>query len=314
MSCVVVVGSVNVDLVVSAPRIPRPGETILGSELVQRPGGKGGNQAVAARRLGADCVLVAAIGADRLGAELQTHLAEEGLDLTQVVVTPERATGVALIVVDGAGENSIVVAPGANHALDATAVARAADVFEPADVLSLQIEVPLAASLEAARLAHEAGATVLLNAAPLPEVPDAALDKLLAMVDVLVVNECEARALTGAPEPADLTGWARLAGDIHALGPRLAVVTLGPRGAVAADGDRTYRQAAFCAEVVDTTGAGDSFAGALAVAFAEGRPVAESLRRACAAGALATTRLGAQEALPTATELQRFLRTAREAA
>ncbi|TDE10686.1 ribokinase [Jiangella asiatica] len=307
MTSVVVVGSVNLDFVVAAPRIPAPGETILGSELVTRPGGKGGNQAVAAARLGAETVLVAAVGDDRMGEDLRRTLAGEGLDVSELTVIAGVSTGAALIVVDERGENSIVVAPGANGKLDTDRITRRTDLLGPGDVLSLQIEVPLATSLEAATRAKRAGASVLLNTAPLPPLPNATLERLLATIDVVVANEGEALALTGATPPADPAGWADLAAGVCGLGPRLAVVTLGEHGAVAAEGGRSYVQPAFAADVVDTTGAGDCFAAAFSVALARGLPTGEALRRACAAGAIATTRLGAQEAMPTADELDRFL-------
>ncbi len=306
MSGVIVVGSVNLDLVIAAPRIPAPGETILGSDLVQRPGGKGANQAVAARRLGADTVLVAAMGDDATGSTLHAALSGEGVDLSQVA-TVDRATGTALIVVDEAGENAIVVAPGANQVLDLPHLSELAGLLEQSDMLLLQLEIPLATALEAATRARDAGVTVMLNAAPLPAAPSPTLNQLLAVVDVLVLNEGEAAHLLGKPAPPDLAGWGRLAADLGKLGPRVAVVTLGAQGALAATDGQIHTQLAYEVKVVDTTGAGDSFSGALAVAIAEGRPIAEGLSRACAAGALATARLGAQEAMPTATELERFL-------
>lgn len=312
MSRVVVVGSANLDLVVTAPHIPRAGETVLGADLVRRAGGKGGNQAVAAHRLGADTVLVAAIGDDQIAGELRSELVREGLDLSHLAVVPGVSTGVALIVVDEAGENSIVVAPGANHALGRTMMAALPGLLGPSDILSLQIEIPLATSLEAASRARDLGATVVFNAAPLPDDPDQTLMKLLGTVDVVVLNEGEALQLTGRTPPNDVAGWAELAEDVRRLGPDIAVVTLGARGAVAATGERVHTQPAFAVDVADTTGAGDGFVGALAVALGEGRPIADALRRACAAGALATTRLGAQEALPRAHELERFLADADE--
>lgn len=307
MTHVTVLGSVNLDLVVAVPHLPEPGETILGSDLVYRAGGKGGNQAVAARRLGARTTLVAATGDDQLGADLRSMLGNEGLDMSMVTTAMGTTTGVALVVVAEDGENSIVVAPGANRTLRPGQVPDLPVVLEDTDVLVLQVEVPVGASLDAAIHARAAGAKVLLNAAPLPELPDAEFDKLLGAVDVLVVNEGEALQLTNSTVPAARDGWEAIAAEICRLGPGSAVITLGADGAVASDGTRTYVQPAFPVNVVDTTGAGDGFSGALAVAVAERRSLVDGLRRACAAGALATTALGAQSALPSAAELDRLL-------
>ncbi|MDG4825575.1 ribokinase [Asanoa sp. WMMD1127] len=299
MSRVVVVGSANLDLVVGVPRLPAPGETVLGSDVVTGPGGKGANQAVAAHRLGAETLLVAALGDDRFGTDLRAALAREGLPLDRLVTRAGIATGVALIVVEAAGENTIVVAPGANARLDDSSLD---GLFAPGDVLVLQLEIPLETCLAAARRARDAGASVLLNAAPLPPAGAAALTELLGVVDVLVVNEGEAR---------------QLGGDARALlrhGPAACVVTLGARGAVSADGTGARTHPPFPVDAVDTTGAGDTFCGALAVGLASGIDLDQAVRRGCAAGALATTRMGAQSAMPTGAELDLFLAAEKEAA
>lgn len=310
MTRVVVVGSVNLDLSVRVPNLPRPGETVLGSEVVFRPGGKGGNQAVAARRLGAETLVFAAVGDDRFGADLRASFDAEGIPLTNVATIDGATTGIAMIVVAGEGENSIVVAPGANGLLDIGQLGMLPAVLGPGDVLALQLEIPLATCLHAARRARSAGSIVVLNAAPLPKLVEPDFAALLDPVDVLVVNEGEALHLAGAtaPAPEGPAEWAALAAALRRYGPRSCVVTLGAQGAVAADAYGTYLQPAFGVDVVDTTGAGDSFCGALAVALADGAPLAVALRRGCAAGALAATRMGAQTALPTGTELDEFLR------
>ena len=301
MSRVAVVGSVNIDATVAVPALPAPGETVLGSDVVYRPGGKGGNQAVAARRLGADTALHAAVGDDAFGARLRTVLAAEGLDPAGLTTVAGISTGLAMILVDGGGENVIVVSPGANGLLDGAALTTSSG---PGEVLALQLEIPLATCLDAAGRARAAGATVVLNAAPLPKLVEPAFADLLSIVDVLVVNEGEAAQLAEETAPRD---WAALAGRLRALGPDTVVVTLGARGAVAADAAGTYACDAFAVDVVDTTGAGDAFCGALAVALADGLPIADAVRRGCAAGALAATRMGAQAALPTRAELDAFL-------
>ncbi len=301
MSRVVVVGSVNLDLVVAVPRLPEPGATVLGSDVTYQPGGKGGNQAVAARRLGADTVLVAALGDDAFGNDLRETLQREGLPGEAITTVQGAATGIAMIPVSGNGENSIVVASGANALLDASRldVAR----LEPGAVLALQLEVPLATCLDAAARARRAGALVQVNAAPLPKTDDPAFADLLRSTDVLVVNEGEARSLAG-DAAAD---WPEMAVRLRESGPAAVVITLGADGAVAADADGTHSQPAFAVEAVDTTGAGDAFCGALAVALADGLPLADAVRRGCAAGAIAATTPGAQSALPTAAELETFL-------
>ncbi|ASW57789.1 hypothetical protein CIK06_17125 [Plantactinospora sp. KBS50] len=303
----IVVGSANVDITTRVERLPVPGETVLGAEGAFRPGGKGANQAVAARRLGAEAVLCAAVGADAFGRQLTADLAAAGIDPEQLLVVSGDITGVAMIVVAGDGENTIVVVPGANHALDASAVTRLGDRLAPGDVLVLQLEVRLDTCLAAATAARRAGARVQLNAAPLPKSGDPTLAALLELVDVLVVNETEAASLSGRAAPTGTDRWIEVAADLRRLGPAACVVTLGARGAVAHDGDTGWSQPAFPASVVDTTGAGDAFCGALAYAQAAGLPLAEAVRRGCAAGALATARIGAQSALPTAAELDQLL-------
>jgi ribokinase len=293
VSTVVVVGSVNLDLAVGVPHLPSAGETVLGTEVSFRPGGKGGNQAVAAQRLGAQTVLFAAVGDDAFGADLRRALAAEGVRLATLCTIGGAATGLAMIVVEPQGENTIVVAPGANSLLTGVQLA---GVLTQGSVLLLQLEIPLETCVEAAAQARAAGATVVLNAAPLP---GADLHPLLSTVDVLVVNEGEAKQLFGSAEP----DWER----VRAKGLRACVVTLGARGALAVTAGTVHRQPPFIVEAVDTTGAGDSFCGALAVALAGGLPLSEAVRRGCAAGALATTKPGAQAALPTAPELEKFL-------
>ncbi|GIF68607.1 ribokinase [Asanoa ishikariensis] len=282
---VVVVGSTNLDLVVTTPQLPRPGETVLGADFRTVPGGKGANQAVAAARAGATCEFVGAIGSDDFGVRLRDSLvaAEVGVRGLRTVPGP---SGVALIAVDRAAENFIVVAPGANSALtDLTDDDRSA--IAAADVLLLQLEVPLPTVVAAAGAARAAGTTVVLNAAPAASLPA----ELLDLVDLLVVNEHEAAVVAGRDEPVDA---------LLELVPRV-VLTLGARGAAYAD--RSGLRLAVPApriEAVDTTAAGDAFTGALAVSWAErGEAAVErTLRWACAAGAACAQRAGASSALP----------------
>ncbi|PZF95853.1 ribokinase [Micromonospora deserti] len=291
---VIVVGSANLDLVVSTPQLPRPGETVLGGDFRTVPGGKGANQAVAAARAGATCEFVGAVGSDEFGRQLRDSLAGAGVDVRGLRSVPG-PSGVALIAVDQAAENFIVVAPGANAALtDLDAADRAA--VGAADVLLLQLEVPLPTVVRAADLARAGGTTVVLNAAPAAPLPA----ELLDMVDVLVVNEHEAAVVAGvfSDDPAVLLD------ALLALVPRV-VLTLGARGAAYADRRGVRRSVpAPVVDAVDTTAAGDAFTGALAVGWAErggavdADAVTDALRWACAAGAACAQRPGASTALP----------------
>ncbi|GIF58797.1 ribokinase [Asanoa iriomotensis] len=284
---VVVVGSTNLDLVVTTPRLPRPGETVLGENFRTVPGGKGANQAVAAARAGAAVEFVGAVGSDEFAPVLRDSLAGAGVGV-RGLRTVAGPSGVALIAVDGAAENFIVVAPGANGALtDLHADDRAA--IAAADVLLLQLEVPLPTVVAAAGAARAAGTTVVLNAAPAATLPG----ELLDLVDLLVVNEHEATVVAGVDDGQPLDALLKLV-------PRV-VLTLGARGAAYADRDGLrLRVPAPRIEAVDTTAAGDAFTGALAVGWAErgGADVESILRWACAAGAACAQRPGASSALP----------------
>ncbi|MEW2382754.1 ribokinase [Micromonospora sp. NPDC047707] len=291
---VVVVGSANLDLVVSTPQLPRPGETVLGGDFRTVPGGKGANQAVAAARAGAGCEFVGAVGDDAFGRQLRDSLAGAGVGLRGLRTVPG-PSGVALIAVDQAAENFIVVAPGANAALTELDADDAA-VIGAADVLLLQLEVPLPTVVRAADLARAAGTVVVVNAAPAVPLPA----ELLDLVDVLVVNEHEAAVVAGvfSDDPAVLLD------ALLTLVPRV-VLTLGARGAAYADRHGARRTVpAPLIDAVDTTAAGDAFTGALAVGWAErgGAPDADAVtdvvRWACAAGAACAQRPGASTALP----------------
>jgi len=287
---VVVVGSANADLVVTVERRPGAGETVLGGDLRTLPGGKGANQAVAAARLGATTAFVGRLGDDAHGALLRSSLAAAGVDV-QGVRVDAAPTGVAVITVTPDGDNSIVVAPGANGRVG-PADARG-DVVAGAAVLLLQREIDPAASLAAAL---QCRGLVVLNLAPSGPMPPA----LLARADVLVVNEHEAADLLPGDRVPPLVAAERLRG----LGPSAVVVTLGAAGAVAVDdAGRAHRVAAPAVAVVDTTGAGDAFTGALAWRLAAGDDLGTALAVAVRVGALAVTRPGAQPSFPTAAEL-----------
>ena len=303
---VIVVGSVNVDLVATVDRLPRRGETVTGARFAQHHGGKGGNQAVAAARLGARTWFVGAVGGDAFGEAARVALDAEGVDVTEVLTLPEEATGVALILVDAEGENSITVAGGANVALTPAHVGAALDRLRPApgDVVLVGHEIPTATATEALRRARATGATTVLNPAPATGVTA----EMLALADVLTPNDGEATELLAGTGPADGradgTDADRLAGlapDGHIL------VTRGARGAVLVSRDAALPIPARSVPVVDTVGAGDTLNGALAAGLAGGLPLAEAARRAVAAASLAVTRAGAREGMPTASELEAAL-------
>ena len=302
---IVVVGSINVDLVVRVATLPLPGETVLGGRFASVHGGKGANQAVAAARVGGHTTFVARVGDDSMGRSAINAFQAEGIETDFITVTPECPTGVALILVDAAGENSIAVAGGANDRLSADDIERARPAIEAADVVLLQLEVPLAAVAHAVSIARAAGARVILNPAPACPLPAT----LLAGVDILTPNETEAETLAArgsdtVPSSADTE---TLAGMLLGLGPRAVVVTLGAAGAlVAVAADRTYVPA-FPVEPRDTVAAGDVFNGCLAVRLAEGLDLVAATRFAAAAAAISVTREGAQASAPHRDEIEAFL-------
>jgi ribokinase len=302
MTRVLVVGSANTDMVLRVPRIPRPGETVLGGAFAMAGGGKGANQAVAAARAGSRVTFVARVGDDVFGERALAAFASEGVETRFVLRTAGAASGVALINVDERGENSISVASGANERLAVADVEAAAEAFAAADVVLLQLESPLATVAAAVRKAGERGTTVILNPAPARPLDQ----RLLAGVSVLTPNETEAEILSGTPVRDD-DGVRDAAARLRARGPQTVVVTLGDRGVYAmAPGSEGFLPA-FRVEAVDTTAAGDVFNGVLAVALAERRPLSEALRFAQAAAAVSVTRPGAQPSAPTRAEIESFL-------
>jgi ribokinase len=284
---VVVAGSVNVDLVVRVDRRPAAGETVLGSDLATHPGGKGANQAVAAARLGGRVAFLGRAGTDGHGDLVRDTLRRDGVDIEYLITTPG-PNGVALITVDPSGDNSIIVAPGANARVTERDVAAARPLFAAASVVSLQLEIPQDAVLAAARIAAEEGARVVFNLSPAAAVPD----ELIALCDPLVVNEHEAEFL-GDARPAGLL----------ARGARSVVITRGADGAVVADADGVTEVPSPRADVVDTTGAGDAFTGALCLRLARGDDLTTAARLAARVGAAAVRKAGAQSSFPTLDEL-----------
>lgn len=301
---IVVVGSLNMDLVVRSPRLPKPGETLRGGPFATYPGGKGANQAVAAARLGAKTAIIGRVGADGFGQMLRIAAEVDGVNVEQVLDTPTMATGVSLITVEDGGQNTIVIASGANATLTPEDVEVAGSLIASARVVLLQLEVPLPAVIRAAELAREVGATVILNPAPAPAGRLPA--KLLSMVDYLVPNESEAGAFLDEPSSAPPKGLARALAAV--TGVPNAIITLGEAGAVMASPSGAIHQPAFRVQAVDSTAAGDAFVAGFAVALSEGLAPTKALRWGCAAGALAATRLGAQASLPRRDEVLALLR------
>ncbi len=294
MAEVFVVGSINQDFVLQVERRPEPGETVTDARLATHNGGKGANQAAAAALLGASVILLGRVGDDGFGGPLVRALAEKGVETSLVREASEASTGTAFITVTPDGENAITVAPGANRSLVPDDVDAASAQIAEARVLVAQMEVPRAVVLRAVEVAAESGTRALLNLAPPFEVPRELLERL----DPLVVNEHEAAFLLGEKvEGAE--GALAAAPRLLDLGPKSAVITVGAAGAVFSDGATTAHVPAPEAEVVDTTGAGDAFVGALAARLAREAPLEDAVAYAARAGAAAVTREGAQGALPT---------------
>lgn len=300
MAKVIVFGSMNMDLSISAPRMPEAGETLAGSDFITTAGGKGANQAVAAARLGAPTHMIAAVGADAFGEELVGGLAAAGVDVGDVGRLEGVSTGVAVIV-RTEGENRIVLSAGANHALGADEVTRALRrAGEAGDVLLAQGECDPAATEEALRCAHEQGLFTVYNPAPARPVPD----DLWPCVDLVCLNETECQIMCGVL-PVDDETCRAAAERLRGLGVGAVVITLGAAGSfgMGADGDALRVPAARAERVVDTTGAGDTFIGALVAGRVQGLSLGESMRWGAAAAALTVSRLGAQKAIPTAGEV-----------
>lgn len=299
---VTVVGSYNQDLSVRTSRMPVRGETILGGPFITGPGGKGSNQAVAAARLGAEVAMVVKLGQDTFGDQAAANLVKEGILPDFIFRTQETHTGVAFIIVDDTGENMIVVAAGANNLLTPQDVKAARQAIVSADVLLVQLEVPLETVDYAVHLAREAGVKVVLNPAPGRLLPD----DLLGKVDILTPNETEASLITGLPV-GSLDEAAAAAEHLRGKGVGAVVVTLGGNGALVVDAAGARPIPGKRVEVVDTTGAGDAFSGSLAVSLAEGKSLDQAVTFSNVAAAIQVTRPGTAPAMPYRAEVESAL-------
>ncbi len=302
MAEIIVVGSLNADLVVRSPRFPAPGETILGEDLATIAGGKGANQAVAAARLGAGVAMIGCVGADTFGATLIENLRQNHVDARHVLRDGSAATGTAIIVVDSNGENSIILSPGANARVSENDIEPA--TFADAKLLLLQLEIPMEAVLHAARLAQGKRVRVILNPAPAREIPD----ELLKMADYILPNETELGLLTGM-KTTDKSSLEAAGRVLLARGAGNVIVTLGAKGALIMGKHSKHYVPAYKVKPVDTTGAGDAFIGGMAFALLRRKSLKDAVKYGCACGALAATKFGAQPSLPTAQEVKDFLRS-----
>ncbi|WP_010587831.1 ribokinase [Schlesneria paludicola] len=300
---IVVVGSINMDLVARMVQLPRPGETVSGDSFQTIPGGKGANQAVAARRLGANVFMVGRLGEDSFGTILREHLIADGIETSHVFSTPSCSSGVALIGVESSGANCITVIPGANGQLTVQDVEASLGLITHAKAIIVQLESPTPAIAAAIQFAQQNGVLTVLDPAP---APPGRLPQELMRVDVLSPNQTEAEALTGIVVH-DWETAAQAASDLQQHGAKDVVLKLGSLGAFVATRDgHTVRVNAIPTNIVDTTAAGDAFTAALTVALCEGRSLPEAAKFGCLAGTLACTRFGAQPAMPTRDELEKW--------
>jgi ribokinase len=301
---IIVFGSINMDLVAQVPRLPLPAETLTGTGFFTAPGGKGANQAVAAARLGATTYMVGRVGNDEFGAVLLKHLEVEGVRTDAIATDPEVSSGVAQIAVEESGQNNIIVVPGANGRLDENDLARLEILLPEAKLLLLQLEIPLDVTLQAVHLAREHNVQVILDPAPVTDLPG----EIYSQIDLITPNEIEAAQLVGFPVNNREDAF-RATDALLDLEVRVAIIKLGADGVVFASHNPEFRGfiRPFPVTAVDTVAAGDAFNGGLAVALSEGLELPDAVRWSAAAGALATTKPGAQTAMPRREEILRLL-------
>jgi ribokinase len=295
---IIVAGSMNMDMVVKTSHIPQPGETVLGGTFFMNPGGKGANQAIAVARLGAEVAFIGKIGDDIFGRQSSQLFEDEGVDIAGLVADEDQPSGIALITVDEKGENSIVVAPGANARLHPEDVENSFKNYPDAQILLVQLEIPLNTVQFAAELAKKQGIKVILNPAPANKsVPD-----FYKLIDIITPNVTEAEMLTGV-KITDSDSALVAAKKLRSFGVPTVIITLGSSGAILLDGKDFHHIDAPKVTAVDTTAAGDVFNGALAVAISEGKPLSEATAFACKAASIAVTKLGAQASIPYRNEV-----------
>ena len=295
---IVVVGSTNMDMVVKANHIPVSGETILGGDFFMNPGGKGANQAVTVARLGGNTAFITKVGSDIFGKQAIQLFDDEGIDITGVLSDPTTPSGVALITVDEFGENSIVVASGANANLKPRDVEKSLDKIGDCEILLLQLEIPMDAVAFSVEYANANGIKVILNPAP----ENSQVARLFPKIDVITPNRYEAEMLTGI-KVTDLDTAKKAAQFLHTQGVKSIVITLGSKGAILYHENEFHIIPAIPCKAIDTTAAGDVFCGALAVAIAEGKDMLSAVQFACKAAAISVTRMGAQSSIPNRNEL-----------
>lgn len=297
---ILVIGSSNTDMTVRSATLPKPGETVLGGDFRMGPGGKGANQAVAARLLGGEVTFVCKLGRDMFGEGASKHYESCGLD-TSKILWSDKPSGVALITVDSKAENSIVVASGANADMTVSDIDSVADIIKSSGILLLQLEIPMDAVVHAAEIAYNAGVQVVLNPAPAAALPA----ELLKCVSILIPNETEASAISGI-DIINFETAAAAAERLKGMGVREVIITMGSRGSVVCDGDCTFVPAVKV-NAVDTTAAGDTFCGGVCVALSEGKDLLEAVKFATAASSIAVQRPGAQDSVPNRCEVDKLL-------
>ena len=302
MNKVTVVGSFMYDLVATAPRRPKTGETLIGDSFGMFLGGKGANQAIAASRAGASVTMVGRLGNDLFGDQFLEKFSEEGIKTNFVIQDTENGTGVGMPLIDASGDNSIVIIPQANMALTVENIDKAESVIADSDVLILQCEVPMEANKRAAEIANKNDTLVILNPAPARKIPDT----LLSLVDIITPNESEAEILTDMPTETNSQAM-EAAHHLLSKGVETVILTLGSRGSLLLTEKMEKRIPAYSVDVIDTTAAGDAFCGALAAILSNGSIIEEAIKIANAAGALAVTKLGAEPSLPTKKDIDQLI-------
>lgn len=295
---ILVIGSSNTDMTIKSDRLPSPGETIMGGVFHMGPGGKGANQAVAAKRLGGDVTFICKVGRDLFGENAVKGYQKEGIDTSHTLYS-DKASGTALILVDESGENCIAVAPGANGDITPADIDSVADVIRRADYLILQLEIPVESVVRAAKIAHEAGVYVILNPAPACKLPE----EIFKYISLITPNQTESTLMTGI-EVKDEASRAKAVESFHKMGVKDVIITLGSMGSLVCEGETETMIEALKVKAVDATAAGDTFCGAVCVALSEGKSLADAARFATKASALTVQKMGAQDSIPFISDIK----------